>query len=352
MIDLELGDIRHIPGWAEVMAAAITDAQTGLLDDLQRLPVERNMNDVCAVIAHYMNAEYGWATESNQVIVCYGGVEALHVAIKLAVGELGRVSFLVPSFPYWNICTGAGILCSAIPIDRESSGELVETIVGQTNCRALIISQPHNPFGFVWSASDLQAIEKWAIASNCKLILDVVGACTCADQSWSFGLNPECWWIVDSASKRFGVSGLRLGWVRKPKIQTHSTYLRFGVPVAVSYAVRNIGMKLFERADVLKSLINSEMRMRRKVAKEVLSDHVHVPDAGVFITIKCEPPLNATQLVEKLAGHGVKTPPPSFLVPPTDCEALLDRYLRLSIGSENIERLTIGLSQVRSIVFP
>lgn len=350
MIDLDLGDIRHVPGWAEIVTDAIVEAQIRIVDDLQRLPVERDMNDLQAAIAQLIDTEYGWLTNSDQVMVCYGGVEALHVVMKLAAGDAGTISFLIPSFPYWKICNSADLSWSAIPIGTKSPSELVETILEQSNCTALIISQPHNPFGFVWDASDLQAIEKWALASGCRLILDTVAACTCDDRSWISGIDPECWWIVDSASKRFGVPGLRFGWVRKPRTQSTSIYLRFGVPVAISHAVSDISMKLLERAEALKCLIGRELHRRRKVTKEILYGYAHVPDGGVFVTIECQPPMNATHLVEKLAANGVKATSPNFLVPPTGFDALHDRYLRLSIGGETIERLAMGLKQVRSIV--
>ena len=92
--------------------------------------------------------------------------------------------------------------------------------------KGLIISSPHNPTGAVWSEEDLRAVGDIAASRNLWIICDDTYDCLAYDGAKSFSLASLCdSWpelrnrliLVGSFSKRFALTGWRVGYVAAPE---------------------------------------------------------------------------------------------------------------------------------------
>jgi histidinol-phosphate/aromatic aminotransferase/cobyric acid decarboxylase-like protein len=304
-----------------------------------------------AQVGALIEREYGWVTDPEQITICYGGAEALHVTFRSVADAEHPLSFLVPSFPYWDIADDCGVPWVATPIaPAVGTAVLADAVTNRFSNGSIVLTQPHNPFGFAWSSSDLAHFEQWAATTGGGLVLDLVGASTCADRSWATTMDPESWWIVDSLSKRFAVPGLRLGWIRRPRGKRLRHPHRHGLSVGLSYSVVTLGEHLLVRARTLTSIVSREIELRRSTARRLLSDLLKVPEHGLFVTFDCPEPMSAQRLKEALARESVMVASPQFLVPRIASDSLKDRYLRISIGNEPEERLAQGLDLVRNAI--
>lgn len=161
----------------------------------------------------------------TQITVTVGAMEALHLAL-LAVADTGdRVVIPSPSWPNYETQTKlAGAIPVEVPLSEESGfalnvDRLREAIDGDT--AAVVLCSPSNPTGQVYDTEAVRAAVDIAAAHGAYVIADEVYE-GLVYQGSSKGIaaradNPNHVLTVSSVSKKYAMTGWRLGWLAGPE---------------------------------------------------------------------------------------------------------------------------------------
>lgn len=162
----------------------------------------------------------------ENVIITDGGLEALYLAFKTVCDLDSEV--IVPS-PYYMFYPDQVKIAGGIPKIVPTSfaqgfkltPELLEEAITEKT-KALVLNNPHNPTGAVYTREELRTLAEVAKERELLVITDEVydkyvyeGEYICFAS-----LDPdlrEQTITINSASKRFAMSGERIGWAVGPK---------------------------------------------------------------------------------------------------------------------------------------
>lgn len=188
---------------------------------------QRGLPDLRAAIARYMARLYGVAEAPERYFVTGSGMQAIHVALALAL-ESGD-EMLVPT-PAWPNSAAAAQKIGARPVGvplrygREGFSLDVERMAAAVTprTRAIFLNTPANPTGFVASHDDLRAVLEIARRHGLWIIADEIygrfhyGAAARAP-SFPDAMAPEdAVLFVQSFSKNWAMTGWRIGWMEAP----------------------------------------------------------------------------------------------------------------------------------------
>lgn len=205
-----------------------------------------------------------------------GGHNALYHAVYVlshfvSPAYKSRIAFMVPSYPYWSICAAASAPWLAIEAYEFSEYlHKLEAYNGADLC-ALIINTPNNPLGIAISRRDIERINCIAMKLGINIIVDIpywtLQDCTDALD----GLDQSRCIIIDSASKSFGLPGLRMGFAISTNsdinalIRAHKSASSL-LPSAFKFLILN-----FLRGSSLESSIKQLVDHRRSEAEMFFS---------------------------------------------------------------------------------
>ncbi len=176
----------------------------------------------------------------SEIAVTTGGMEALYAAIQVVVDPGEEVVVPTPAWPnYLTQIRLAGGRPVEVPLPAETGFDLdpdrvVEAIGDDT--AAVVFSSPSNPTGRVFAPEDVREVVEAAAAHDCFVIADEVY------DSLVYGDRPagipgytdhgEYLLTVNSCSKRYAMTGWRLGWLAGPADVIDATSRLRGVVTA------------------------------------------------------------------------------------------------------------------------
>ena len=221
VIDLTLGDPDLKPPQA-VRAAACKAIRLGLT----RYSQNAGLLAAREAVAKFNSAQYGKKILPEEVILTCGGMEAIYLMLVSLVQKGDEV--IIPG-PYWINYRQMTELCGAraviVPTDESNNfaitPEALEKAVTKRT-KVLILNSPNNPSGRTIPGRTLNQIAKWAVKHDVFVISDEVYRSLIYDGKkhesiWTRpGMRPRCA-IIDSMSKRFSMTGYRLGMAIGPK---------------------------------------------------------------------------------------------------------------------------------------
>lgn len=222
VINLTLGDPDIIPPVSVRTAgcAAIMDGKT-------RYSANAGLVELRKVYAEYLqkefNREYNYQT---QIAVTVGGMEALYLALISSVDPGDEVIIFAPYYiNYYQMI----VMCDGTPVvinTREENGfepqpeEIEKAITEKT--RMIIMNTPTNPTGTVYSEKTVRDIVNIARRHNLLMVSDeVYSTLIFGNKKYFSALNVtpayENILFVDSCSKKFSMTGWRVGFVVGPE---------------------------------------------------------------------------------------------------------------------------------------
>lgn len=130
------------------------------------------------VLANKHKESSGLAVNANdQITITSGATEALYVAITTVVKPGDEVILLEPAYDSYStvveLCGGTLVHYQlTYPDYRVDWADFAQHITDKT--RLIIINNPHNPTGTIWTKSDWEQLQKLVIDRNLFLISDEV----------------------------------------------------------------------------------------------------------------------------------------------------------------------------------
>jgi aminotransferase len=177
-------------------------------------------------IAGSIRARFGAASvQAENIVVTAGANHAFLLVCSVLLEEGDRVGLLSPYFLNHKMAVeGCGGITVEINPDEDGcySAESVERALVENDLRALVVVNPSNPTGKVFSRQELQVLldlcrehRVWLVADEVYSSfvyppLKMVSLASLPDAA-------DATWTIGSFSKEFGMTGWRLGWLQAPR---------------------------------------------------------------------------------------------------------------------------------------
>ena len=270
----------------------------------------RGFPDLLAAIAEHQQRFYGLHLDpARDVLVTAGATEALAASLLALVD--GPDDEVVVFEPYYDAYAASVALSGArlVPVPlrwpdfQPDLDELAAAVSDRT--RVILVNDPHNPTGAVFSREVLERIVALAEQHDAIIVTDEVYEHLVFDEPHvPIATLPGAWertLTISSAGKTFSVTGWKIGWISGPAalvsaVLTVKQYLTYvnGSPFQPGIAT---GLRL---DDTFFSGIAAEMRAKRDLLGSGLRAagfEVSVP-SGTYFTVADARPLGATDAGE------------------------------------------------------
>ncbi len=218
VIHLEVGE----PDF-EMPRCALEAMQRAMADGLTHYTHSLGDLDLREAIAAFYASEHGVEVDPECIVVTSGSSPALLMAVMLLCGAGDE---LLMSNPGYACYRNFALACNAVPAEvtlRAETGfdydmdELRRAVGSRT--RTLIINSPMNPTGTLLGPSTMQALAGLPV----PVISDEIyhGLVYGGKAHTMLEYTDNCF-VVNGFSKRFAMTGLRLGWMVVPRRHVRS----------------------------------------------------------------------------------------------------------------------------------
>lgn len=206
----------------------VREATIRALDDpnIHLYTPDPGLPELREAIAGSIRARFGAASvQAENIVVTAGANHAFLLVCSVLLGEGDRVGLLSPYFLNHKMAVeGCGGITVEINPDEDGrySAESVERALVENDLRALVVVNPSNPTGKVFSRQELQVLldlcrehRVWLVADEVYSSfvyppLKMVSLASLPDAA-------DATWTIGSFSKEFGMTGWRLGWLQAPR---------------------------------------------------------------------------------------------------------------------------------------
>lgn len=219
VIGLHVGEPNFTPP-EHVIEAAREAYATG---DTHYVP-NAGVGKLREALADKVSSHNKFAVSPEQVVVSAGGMQALHVALSLAVSEGDEVLIPDPGWPNYAMTIG---LLRGTPVryslraDRGFMPDLdeLESLLTERT-RMIIVNTPSNPLGTVMSGDVVESLVRFTDRHDIWLLSDeCYDTLTFDAEHVSAGRFDEQGRVLSafSFSKTYAMTGLRVGYLTSPK---------------------------------------------------------------------------------------------------------------------------------------
>jgi N-succinyldiaminopimelate aminotransferase len=202
-------------------------------------------------VSHYYKELYELNYDpEKQITITVGATEAIYVVINALVNPGDEVVVLEPFYDSYvaSIKMAGGIpvpVTMHAPDFTADKAELARAITART--KLLIINNPHNPTGKVWSRQELLDVCDLTLKNDLYLLSDEVYEFLLFDGAKHIPMATlegmfERTITVSSAGKTFGLTGWKIGWICANESVTRACrlihqYVTFSVSTPIQEAV-------------------------------------------------------------------------------------------------------------------
>lgn len=252
----------------------------------------------------------GIKLKTNQILPTAGCSEAIMYSLMAITDPGDEILVFEPFYPsYKSFAAMLGIKLKAITLTAKNNyalptGKKIETSITKKT-KAILITNPNNPTGTVMNKKELMIILGIAKKYNLFIISDE----TYRDIIFSGSpisilqipaTGPKAI-VVDSASKRFSLPGVRIGCVASHNKEVMSTILKFCLARLAAPTLGQIGLiRLLKNHQPYVKKITTEYKKRRDIVITELKKIpgvTYVAPSGAFYMIVELPVKNAEDFV-------------------------------------------------------
>ncbi|MEM3565369.1 MAG: pyridoxal phosphate-dependent aminotransferase [Candidatus Bathyarchaeia archaeon] len=222
IINLSVGEPDFTPpihalegGWKATLAGKIHYAPTNGIPELRE------------ALAEKARVEYGLQYDpKSEVLVTVGGTEAISLALMALVNPGDEVLIPNPGFVCYepSVRLAGGIPVSIPILEKNGFKPSIDDVTSliTEKSRVMILNYPNNPTGTILSYNELKALAKIAVERDLIVISDEVYEKIIYDGEKhhcvaTFPEMRERTLVVNSFSKTYAMTGLRVGYVYGPK---------------------------------------------------------------------------------------------------------------------------------------
>ena len=313
----------------------------------------RGLPELREKLARYYSCQYGVPVNPEaEIIVTAGAKAAIHMAFMAILDPGDEVIIHEPAWVSYpeqvRLCHGVPVLMpqSDTPLDIE------KYITDRT--KAIVVNNPNNPRGLVMPEEDLKHLHSVASRHDIYILSDEVYSdfLLDADEFHSCGQwDPakEHSIICNSMSKNYGMSGWRIGYViTNPSLTSHILKINQHLITCPATILEYYLAKHFD--DILaitKPQIREVLEKRQRMAAYMDSlGMAYLPGSATFyffVSIE-QSRLGSEEFCTRLLQDYHVS-----IVPGLGYGESCDRFVRVSVGTESIERTKHGVAMIKKM---
>jgi len=313
----------------------------------------RGLYELREKLCDYHRQEYGVRIDPDrEIIITAGSKAAIHMTLMSIVNPGDEVLYQEPA---WVSYAEQIKLCYGVPVGIpycKSIRELESYITAKT--RAIIVNNPHNPRGYVYTDSELKELLALAERFDLWLICDEAYSDFVIDGSFVSlaKLDPDKKRVAvfNSMSKNYGISGWRIGYViggagLLDNVLKVNQHLITCPATILEYYLARYFTDLIE---ITKPQIRDLLCKRARIARYM--DELglrYLPGAATFyFFVSIEPSrLNSEEFCTKLLKEEHIS-----VVPGVGYGLSCDRFVRVSVGTATLEDNMRGVRTLKKVI--
>lgn len=274
VVNLTLGDPDVLP--PEEIRKAACEA---IMQGKTRYSANAGLADVRNAYASFFKNQYGYVINPlENVITTVGGMEALFLSLSSLVDEDDEVIIIEPYYVNYyqmiHMCGGKAVVINRM---GKTEGDLIKEISNSVNDKtvAIIINSPCNPVGDILSKTIIDGIADIANRKDILVISDEVYNSLIYDGKQADSIlfregMKERTLLIDSCSKRFAMTGWRVGFAVGPKeLIANMTKMQENVAACTPLSSQYAAIKAYS-GDFDYSYIHDEYEHRRNLVYDAL----------------------------------------------------------------------------------
>lgn len=305
-------------------------------------------------LAHYYTKQYGVPVEpEKEIIITAGSKVAIHMAFMAILNPDDEVIIHEPA---WVSYPEQVRLCHGIPVlvpYYETTFDIGKYITRRT--KAIVLNYPHNPRGRVLPKEELEFLHTLARSHDIYVLSDEAYSdyLLDTDEFFSLGLDDptkEHSIMCNSMSKNYGMSGWRIGYVitnadltfQILKINQH--LITCPATILEYYLAQHFDDILA----ITKPQIREVVEKRKKLSRYMDSLGMKYLSGSAtfyfFVSIEDSRLSSEEFCTRLLKEYHIST------VPGLGYGQSCDRFVRVSVGTENMERMMYGIRMINELI--
>ena len=231
-------------------------AHKAMLKGYTHYSTSQGLPDLRKAISIWYKEEYNKKISPENIIINNGAIHSIFCILSTLINPEDEVMIPEPFWPqykYISILSGANVKT----IDTSSNnGRLTKEMFEKSisvKSKVLIINNPCNPTGLIYSKNEINALLKLAIKNNIYIIFDEVYSRITYTDNFCSVFNSDFYEeakkliiYVNSFSKTFAMTGWRVGYIILPEhllknvlkvsqnsITNVNTFCQYGAKVAI-----------------------------------------------------------------------------------------------------------------------
>lgn len=321
--------------------------------DIYHYSHSRGIPELRTKIAEYFRTQYGANFDpTSEIIITAGSKAAIYMSLMSIIDPGDEVLYSEPAWVSYpeqvRLCHGTPI---GLPYDQPVTG-FEDYITSKT--KAIIIANPHNPRGYVFSPEELEHLLSLARKHNLWLLCDEAYSDFATNNSFVSlaKMDPEKSHsiVFNSLSKNFGFSGWRLGYViSNPNLIFEALKINQHLITCPATILEHYVCKHFDEIlSITKPQIAALIEHRQKVARYM--DKIGLKYLDGSATFYFFVSLNASKLGSEEFATTLLQRHHVAVVPGLGYGPSCDRFIRVSIGAASLEENMRGLDQIKNLI--
>ncbi len=333
------------PEVVDAVAAAVAAGDTHYTDS-------RGLHALREAIAADCQRRRGVAISPDQILVTSGSSPALLLVFNLLLDPGDEIIMPTPYYPcYPNmvaVCGGQSVLVPTSPDDgyRIDVDRVRAAITPRT--KGILVSSPANPTGAVQPPDVMRALSDLGVPVLSDEVYDGL-LFDGATNTSPLAMTDDCF-VFDGFSKRYAMTGFRLGYVIAPENAMRALVcMQQNLFISTAHFVQTVGLTALEHGDAhLQTMLTEYDRRRRLLVDGVRSLGLSVPvtPTGAFYVLADARHLGADSLAlafDILERAGVA------LGPGRDFGEIAEGFLRFSFATA-YDEIAKALERLRDVL--
>lgn len=140
------------------------------------MPTDSYFNAIC----NWMSRRHNWKIDREWIVQYAGVVPSIYAMTELLTDLKDGVIIMTPVYyPFYNVVNKTGRTLVECPLIQKGDSfvidfELLEQQAKEKNTKLLILCNPHNPVGRVWTCEELKHISEICIRNDVFVISDEI----------------------------------------------------------------------------------------------------------------------------------------------------------------------------------
>ena len=266
----------------------------------------------------------------DQICLTNGSAEAIRYVIEAYTKENGKIVSVSPSYAMYDVYSkmyGRQHICLTYEEDLSFNVEKILNAINK-DIDLLILLNPNNPVGDVYSEDVLKAIIQKAKECEVTVLIDEAYFYFYEKSFIEYAVNNPYVLVTRTFSKLFSLAGCRLGYVVGQK-ECISIVQKLCTPHNINFFGMLMAKNIIQHPSLVNSLID-DFREGKNYLLEKLDQYNYEYNAkeGNFLFIK--PKTDALQVVQKLKEKK------KILIKSYNKVGKLGDCLRVSIGNKSV----------------